>query len=43
VREEGKEAFEKRLGDSRPLSEFLLEELKSRTTSARQRPLSARA
>ena len=31
VREEGKEAFEKRLGDSRPLSEFLLEELKSRT------------
>src|SRR6266700_417245 len=31
VREKGKEAFEKRLGDSRPLSEFLLEELKSRT------------
>ena len=31
VREEGKEAFEKRLGDSRPLSEFLLVELKSRT------------
>ena len=31
VRAEGKEAFEKRLGDSRPLSEFLLEELKSRT------------
>ena len=31
VREEGKEAFEKRLGDSRPLSEFLLQELKSRT------------
>ncbi|HKB73085.1 MAG TPA: DNA primase [Burkholderiales bacterium] len=31
VREKGREAFEKRLGDSRPLSEFLLEELKSRT------------
>ncbi len=31
VREEGKEAFEKRLGESRPLSEFLLEELKGRT------------
>jgi len=31
VREEGKEAFEKKLGDARPLSEFLLEELKSRT------------
>jgi DNA primase len=31
VRVEGKEAFEKRLGDARPLSEFLLEELKSRT------------
>jgi len=43
VREEGKEAFQKRLGDSRPLSEFLLEELKSRTTLARQRAVSARA
>jgi len=31
VREKGKEAFEKKLGDARPLSEFLLEELKSRT------------
>ena len=31
VREKGNEAFEERLGDSRPLSEFLLEELKSRT------------
>src|SRR5260370_12818302 len=31
VREKGREAFEKRLGDSRPLSEFLLEELKTRT------------
>ncbi|TMH44959.1 MAG: DNA primase, partial [Betaproteobacteria bacterium] len=31
VRQKGKEAFEKKLGDSRPLSEFLLEELKSRT------------
>ena len=30
VREKGKEAFEKKLGDARPLSEFLLEELKSR-------------
>lgn len=34
VREEGKEAFEKRLGDSRPLSEFLLEDLKSRADLA---------
>ncbi len=31
VREKGREAFEKKLGDARPLSEFLLEELKSRT------------
>src|SRR5712691_5636073 len=31
VREKGKEAFENKLGDARPLSEFLLEELKSRT------------
>src|SRR5258708_10103788 len=30
MREKAREAFEKRLGDSRPLSEFLLEELKSR-------------
>jgi DNA primase len=31
VREKGKEAFEKALGDARPLSEFLLDGLKSRT------------
>ena len=31
VRQKGKEAFEKKLGDARPLSEFLMEELKSRT------------
>ena len=30
VREEGSEAFEKKLGESRPLSEFLLDELKGR-------------
>ncbi len=31
VREKGKQAFEEKLGDAQPLSEFLLEELKSRT------------
>jgi DNA primase len=30
VREEGRSAFEKRLGEARPLSEFLLDELKGR-------------
>jgi DNA primase len=34
VREEGSKAFEKKVGEARPLSEFLLDELKGRVDSA---------